>query len=261
MTRVVAFCDLDDTLFFTGRKLEEALRVRVATVDRSGEPHSYMNRAQVYLLDRLLEGATLIPVTGRDPDAYGRLQLQFDSWAILDHGATVLRPGGRPDQAWSTVMAEVLAEHTGALELAAQAARHISQLGNLDCEVRLHRVSGAEELPLMVVIKHPYALQSSLDSMAAQLREWLQETRIELRTFANGNNLTLIAPEVSKEAAVRYVLQDLQEQADAEAETLLTLGLGDSVADVPFMALCDFALTPGQSQLMRAVQEAELEQR
>jgi hydroxymethylpyrimidine pyrophosphatase-like HAD family hydrolase len=252
----IAFCDLDDTLFFTGRKLDEALRASAATLDRMGEPHSFLSRHQSHLLNTLLSGATLVPVTGRDPESYGRVQLKFASWAILDHGATVLRPGGLPDRIWSLVIRETLEEQEQALRLAAQAAQHISDLTHLDCTVRLHEAHG---LPMMVVVKHPYALQNSLDAMNAQWALWRQEAGIDLRFFANDNNLTLIARGVSKETAVQYVLEQLQgELGDQE---LLTLGLGDSLADAPFMSLCDFALTPGDSQLMRGVLENDLEQR
>jgi hydroxymethylpyrimidine pyrophosphatase-like HAD family hydrolase len=257
----IAFCDLDDTLFFTGRKLDEALRGGTATLDRMGEPHSFLSRHQSHLLDTLLAGATLIPVTGRDPESYGRVQLKFESWAILDHGATVLRPGGLPDRVWSMVMGETLAEQEQALRLAAQAAQHISDLMHLGCTVRLHEVTsdGAHGWPMMVVVKHPYALQNSLDAMNAQWALWRQEAGIDLRFFANGNNLTVIARGVSKETAVQYVLEQLQGEMDDQE--LLTLGLGDSLADAPFMSLCDFALTPGDSQLMRGVLETEIEQR
>ncbi len=260
--QTIALCDLDDTLFFTGRKLEEALRSGTAALDRLGEPHSFLSRHQAHLLGTLLRGATLIPVTGRDPEAFSRVQLPFGSWAILDHGATVLRPpsqpgqSGQPDRVWQLVMQEVLEDQEQALRLAAQAAGHISDLMHLDCTVRLHESGGH---PMMVVVKHPYALQNSLDAMNAQWALWRQEAGVDLRFFANGNNLTLIARGVSKESAVEYVLGQLRDEL--EGQELLTLGLGDSLADAAFMNLCDFALTPGDSQLMRALMENELEQR
>jgi hydroxymethylpyrimidine pyrophosphatase-like HAD family hydrolase len=262
-----AFCDLDDTLFATGRKVPEALRARTAALDQGGEPHSFLTRPQVTLLDRLLQDATLIPVTGRDPEAFARLHLplssRFTSWAILDHGASVRRPGGQPDRVWANVMQDELESHAEALLLAYQTAQHINELGYLGLSVRLHRLAGSSGEaqhgpPLMVVIKHPYGLQGSLDGFAEQWREWNAEVGLRLRYFANGNNLTLIAPSVSKEAAVEYVMGQLESE---NGSAVLTLGLGDSLADAPFMALCDFALTPGQGQLMRAVLEHPLEQR
>jgi hydroxymethylpyrimidine pyrophosphatase-like HAD family hydrolase len=265
--QTIAFCDLDDTLFFTGRKLDEALRASTATLDRMGAPHSFMSRNQAHLLGTLLSGATIIPVTGRDPEAFGRVQLKFESWAILDHGATVLRPPaqpgqtGQPDRVWSLVIQETLAEQEQALRLAAQAAGHISDLMHLDCTVRLHEagIPGTGGLAMMVVVKHPYALQNSLDILSQQWALWRQDAGIDLRFFANGNNLTLIARGVSKETAVEYVLEQVQDELGEQE--LLTLGLGDSLADAPFMNLCDFAITPGDSQLMRGLLENEFEQR
>ncbi|ADV68779.1 hypothetical protein [Deinococcus maricopensis] len=252
--RILAFTDLDDTLFQTARKLPEALRAQAATVDRDGEPHSFMTAHQVHLLTHLLQDATVIPVTGRDEDAYARVTLDFPSWAILNHGATVLRPGGTRDRIWDSVITEVLEGTDQQLRFAAQAAEHISMLEQLDCTVRLHETNG---LPMMVVVKHPYALQHSLDRMASAWQEWLADARINLRYFANGNNLTLIHPDITKEAAVQYVL----EQERQDDEPVFTVGLGDSLADAPFMNLLDFAVTPRDSQIMRALLDTPLEQR
>lgn len=94
---ILAFADLDDTLFQTLRKLPGHGRAALtpATVNTRGEAHSYCTPAQTALLDLLTAGAvTVIPVTGRDPAAMRRVTLPFRSWRVLDHGLTILTPAG-----------------------------------------------------------------------------------------------------------------------------------------------------------------------
>ena len=118
MTALVAFADLDDTLFQTLRKLpgRDPADLTPATVDTRGEPHSYCAPAQTALLELLRLGAvTVIPVTGRDPAAMNRVRLPFRSWRVLDHGLTVLNPAGEPDAEWAARVTAHLAPLQDAL--------------------------------------------------------------------------------------------------------------------------------------------------
>ncbi|MGI8747391.1 MAG: hypothetical protein ACR2J4_03420 [Deinococcus sp.] len=234
--RVLAFCALDGLLF----------------ADAVGAGRE-ADRALASLRRELLGGAVLVPVGSR-----GRLPSPAflhppESWAILDHGGTVLRPGGEPDQVWSLVMRETLEGQGELLRLAAQAAGHISDLMNLGCTVTLREVQG---LPLLVEVRHPHDLRHSLNTLAQEWRLWREETGLEGRFLGDDKQLTLIGRGVSKEAAVEYVLEQLRQEAEGEGETLLTLALGNGPGDAPFMGLCDFALTPGDSPLMQKMLES-----
>ncbi|HRZ06692.1 MAG TPA: hypothetical protein P5102_11185, partial [Candidatus Competibacteraceae bacterium] len=53
-----------------------------------------------------------------------------------------------------------------------------------------------------------------------------------------------------KHDAVRRVTAELEQEGP-----LVTIGAGDSLTDLPFMRICDFALTPRDSQIQRETWE------
>jgi len=65
----------------------------------------------------------------------------------------------------------------------------------------------------------------------------------------NGNNLALLPKIINKESAVSYLLEGYRRQHPQ----LLTFGAGDSKTDAAFMALCDYALIPKNTQLFQTL--------
>jgi hydroxymethylpyrimidine pyrophosphatase-like HAD family hydrolase len=243
----IVFTDLDDTLFQTQRKCPDGIELVPATLDRNGEPHSFQTPTQTRLL-KWLESSMLIPVTGRNPQAFARVQLRFDSWVVLDHGATLLEPGGALSQVWRERILALLEPQQLALAQAAKIADGLNRAYGFGCEIRSDLAHG---MPFMVVVKHPQRDSIALHALA---KLWRDHTKsLGLWFFANDNNLSLIGREINKEKAVVWLLEQLQPD--------LSFGCGDSIADVPFMNKCDFVISPRQSQWLRASLEANLEQR
>lgn len=252
VTGVVAFADLDDTVFQTLRKLpgRDVADLTPATVDTRGVPHSYCTPAQVALLEWLAAGAvTVVPVTGRDAAAMARVTLPFTSWRVLDHGLTVLTPAGTPDAAWAARERAHLAPLQDALrDLTGDLREHAGALG---CRMTTHHAQG---VPFMTVVKHPGADAGALADVQARWEAAVGGDHA-LHVIANANNVSLLPRALGKAQAVRW-LRETHFQGAA-----LTLGLGDSVSDLPFLRECDLALTPTQGQLLRAVAGARLPQR
>ncbi|WP_034388864.1 hypothetical protein [Deinococcus sp. YIM 77859] len=220
----------------------------VAFVNPSGvlmpqDPAQDPAAAQV-ALSTLLASAELIPVTGLDEEELLNVPAAFTSWQILRHGAVVLNPDGEEDPAWRRLTRETLHERAEALRLAFQAAQHIGWLGQLGTEAELHERQG---LPLMVTLRHPHGLLPPLETAAREWRTWLDEGpfRGQLRLIERGDSLTLLPREVNPESAVHYVLEHLQEPE-------LTLGVSAFASDAAFLALCDYALTPGEGPVLGA---------
>lgn len=245
--RILAFSDLDDLLFQTGRKCPAGAELSLAARDADGNPHGWQTHPQRALM-KLLSDALWIPVTGRNPAAFARVTLPFTSWAVLDHGATLLEPGGAVNVEWQQRVTALLRPQLEALEAALQIADRLNQTLGSGCRIRLDLAHGQ---PLMIVVRHPQYDLAALDEFS---KAWqLQAQSLGLRFFANGNNLSLIASGVDKAHAVGWLLERLP--CD------LSFGLGDSLADAGFMNLCDFAVTPRGGQLIRAVLEGSHEQR
>lgn len=207
------------------------------------DPSEELRPAQAALA-ALLSGAELIPVTALDEEGVLDIPAAFTSWQVLRHGAVVLTPDGEEDPAWRRLTLETLREREGALRLAFQAAQHIGWLGQLGTEAELHERQG---LPLMVTVRHPHGVEHALSAAEREWRTWLDEGpfRGELRLIGEGGTLTLLPREVNPESAVNYVLSQLE---DAD----LTLGVSTWASDAAFLALCDYAVTPGEGPVVGA---------
>ncbi|GAA5534229.1 hypothetical protein [Deinococcus aluminii] len=218
--------------------------VNPAGVLTPADPAEDLHPAQVTLA-ALLASAELIPVTALDEEELLEVPAAFTSWQVLRHGAVILNPDGEEDPAWHRLVRETLREREQALRLAFQAAQHIGWLGQLGTEAELHERQG---LPLLVTLHHPHGVQYALDAAAREWRTWLEEGpfRGELRLIEGQDRLTLLPRDVNPESAVNYVLSQL------EGTALLTLGVSAWASDTAFLALCDYAVTPGEGPVLRA---------
>lgn len=250
---IVAFSDLDDTLFQTRRKLPPGTAgLTPATLGRDGQPHSFCTPAQSALLAHFAaSGVTVIPVTGRDPAAMARVTLPFTSWRVLDHGLTILRPDGAVDAEWRGQVLEALAPLQDAL---ADCAAAVSELaGTLGCRLSRHAAHGTH---FMTVLKHPDADAARLERVQLALEAHLEARGYgELHVIANANNVSVLPRHPGKAGAVRYL------RGRHFPHATLTLALGDSLSDLAFMNACDLAITPPGGQLLRTLSAAGLPQR
>jgi hypothetical protein len=107
------------------------------------------------------------------------------------------------------------------------------------------RVLEEEGLPLYVLAKHP---DGDAEALAAAIDRVVPEVPPGWTVHRNGNNAAFLPPFLGKQHAVAFLLPELRRQhPDAPV-----IGVGDSLTDAPFMALCDFAMMPGRSQLAAA---------
>ena len=245
MTRAITvFTDLDDTLFQTaakaralaGRHGGRAAALTAAAHDRAGAPLSFHTPAQLALLDLLL-GCEVIPVTGRNRSALDRVTSPvFRDCRITSHGAVLYGPDGEVLPSWRERLAAGTAASGPAMQaLAATVAALIDGAG-LALRVRVIEDAG---VPVYVSIKGD---GPALDRAETLVREGGDE---RWRLHRNGRNLAALPPFADKRAAVAH-LMDLKRTLDP---TRTFLGIGDSVSDLGFMTLCDFAMVPCRTQI------------
>ncbi|MGZ8158628.1 MAG: hydrolase [Methylobacter sp.] len=243
------FLDLDDTLFQTLRKCapgvdDRTLQARAFLSD--GSANSFATQKQQWLWHWLAKGFKIVPVTARDVHAFDRVKLPFQEEVVLNHGAVILDKQRRVDKVWmDTIMQTLPLYHEKLLELWAKVEfyakrqhgfkpRLVDDFGITWYGVIKHSDGTEAILKTLldeIIIAHPHVVDGSL--------YW----------HLNGNNLALLPKIINKESAVSYLLDGYRQQHPE----LLTFGAGDSKTDAPFMALCDYALIPKNTQLFQTL--------
>jgi phosphoserine phosphatase len=238
MPRVIVFLDLDDTILQTALKCPPDEPLAPAAFNRAGEALSFMTRAQQRLLDFWLEQGVVIPVTGRTDDALARVAIEFASWRITHHGAVIRQPDGVLPTWWHTEVGTVLA---------------VAQplLWSLSACLSAEAASGGYRVSNHLVDEWLTYISVKADddgATLARLAARLQQSGLppELALHWNGNNLALTVRGAQKQDAVRRVAEQLRHEGP-----IVAIGAGDSLTDLPFMRICDFALTPRDSQIQR----------
>ena len=246
MTRIIALVDLDDTLFQTrGKCPDEWSEAQLTPLGfaRDGSPLSYATPRQLGFLGWLGETSLMVPVTARSREALARARIPHQA-AICAHGGVILSDSGAPDIDWARRMATAAEAHGATLSGLAEAIA--AAAGDQPIAVRVLQEDG---VPLYVIAKHR-------DGDAAALHRLVQAAVPDLPAgwtrHVNGNNIALLPPYLGKQHAVAWLLPRLR----ARFPDAAVIGIGDSLTDAPFMALCDYAMLPARSQLAERLFDA-----
>ncbi|MDM0115186.1 hypothetical protein QTI66_23755 [Variovorax sp. J22R133] len=236
------FSDLDDTLFCSVRKRALTADSQPAALLKNGDVISYSNDRQRAFLNWLMRDARLVPVTARSVEAYRRVLMSFPGPAIVSFGGVLLDADGREDAQWAAHMAQVLAPAEPQLEDACTVLQRGIEARGLNAWARVVREGG---LAQYVVAKHRDHDVHALTQLKVEvLQPWLA-AHPGYRAHQNDNNLALLPPGLDKAQALEFLLARLRQEHGA----IVTVGFGDSYSDADFMALCDYGLTPGGTQL------------
>ena len=257
--QVVVFTDLDDSLFQTREKTlaRHPAGVMVpAADDRHGAALSFHAHDQLALL-HLLQGAVLIPVTGRNHQALRRVRRpQFSDYRITSHGSMIYQDDETPLPEWHARVRQRADLVIGAMqEMVAQLPIRLGHPSGLRA-----RVIDDADLPVYVSLKWDdaaaVAAPSDLhEAVGEVLRGPVGEPVGGLagaeglgaswRIHQNGRNAAILPDYASKAEAVRYVM-DIKRRTHPHTTFV---GVGDSASDTAFMQLCHFALVPSHSQI------------
>ena len=227
--------DLDDTLFQTLPKCPPGitgLRQMSSLVD--GTPSGFATPLQQNFL-RWLETGSVVPVTARGRDVLARVNIG-SAPAICSNGGCILGDDGALDGTWHAWLVAQARE-------AAPVAEVYRLLTDPLCTQRFrHWAVEDAGLDLYIVIKSNAQDDAALATLEQDLAPIVP---VGWRCHRNGNNLAYLPPWLSKRHAARYFIDRVR----AEQPDRPIIGIGDSVSDVGFMDLCDFAAVPTGSQL------------
>ncbi|MDT8425052.1 MAG: HAD family hydrolase [Methyloprofundus sp.] len=238
------FLDLDDTVFQTARKCASLDQATPASYNLAGEPSSYFSPKQQAVLQLLAEQWRIIPTTARTQASYARVDLGVPcvDGAILNHGATILCTDGAEDHQWRAQIAEPLVPLSNILTEIKQVIEQYAQTQSI---ALLVRITTESNLDYYLEVRHLHANHTELHQLLhAYIRPLLLEYT-DFQVYLNGNSLTILPRCVNKAHAVEYRIKALKQ----DYGEIVTMGMGDSLSDAPFMALCDYVMTPKHTQL------------
>ncbi len=239
------FLDLDDTLFQTLRKCptpltEHPVVVRAYLPD--GTPNSFATAKQQWLWAWLQQTGKVIPVTARDHAAFHRVNLAFTEEIILNHGAVILDKQGQLDSFW---MAKMRSELTDAYPHLFSVWKKIEAYCQHNSGYTLRLVSDFDTI-WYGVVKHSEGTEAILKAILDDILITTSAfTEGHLYWHLNGNNLAVLPACINKQYAVSYLLQRYTKQHGE----IVSFAAGDSKTDAAFMALCDYAFIPKNTQL------------
>ena len=231
----LVFLDLDDTIFQTEAKCPPGQPITPAARQRNGEAASHITDRQGQFLRMLNSMGTVIPTTGRNNAALARVELPFESYRITNHGAVILDADGNPLVPWcETVLPQLRRLSTTLEDLAERTRQAIARLSL----VARARVIGEFDVPTYVSVK------AEDPASLLRLRTECESVWSDLHVHQNGRNLALLPPPTRKDRAVRFIIEQM-----FDGQQPLTIAIGDSLSDIPFLTVCDFAVTPRNSQI------------
>ncbi len=243
--------DLDDTLFQTQRKIEawelpttEYENLVCATINKQGEPLSFMSQRQSAFFNWLLASTELIVVTARDTTEIKRVKLPFNSWKILTHGAVLLTPDGQKLGDWEQHIYEQLIPLQDTLNQLIELIGRDYEGVHDDLVFTLHTdCFNNSELTIYLAIKHAQKNHQALADLAEQLTRLLSNFNQHFYVHVNANNLAILPHAIHKRHAVQFLLENF---LDSQRPSF---GFGDSMADLPFLQLLDWYGMPNHGQL------------
>lgn len=237
------FVDLDDTLFQTLEKCGNATDLQAHAFLKDGSPISYSTAKQRALFALFDETMTLIPSTARDLNSFQRVNLDFNSYAVINYGGVILNQDGTADPTWLSKKQAEMHAAVGGLE---DIIRHIDDYAGKTGFGGRARVIEDFATPFYVVLKDPQKNPEKLAEFETEVvQPWLASAGSEFYIHRNGNNLAVLPKSLSKSHAVQYLQSALKE----EHGDILSFGMGDSKSDAAFMAICDYAIIPRRTQL------------
>lgn len=241
-SEICVFADVDDMLITTSRECPSADSV-VAAVDDKGATCGWLTPRQQRFLVLFRGNVNIVLTTARTSKGVSQLSLPISGYCIVSFGGVIRQPDGSVEPRFRELMAAQCMQSKHALV-------ELLELIEVSCRARginaRARIASDDGLDLFLSIKHN---ERNLDELQA-LREVL-EPRLPSgwRLHHNGNFLAAMPPFLGKEIAVRWFMENIA------GPDVLTIGMGDSLTDLPFMELCDFAVMPTNSQSFSTLQK------
>jgi hydroxymethylpyrimidine pyrophosphatase-like HAD family hydrolase len=240
MMSPLVFTDCDDTLFQTERKCPNGVSsgLKCMSTLQGGTASGFATKRQEAFLSWLRAG-TVVPVTARSREVLARVDIE-QAPAVCSNGGCIVTEAGEIDHEWHERLTQQGRNGPQIVDVYAAVTQGLST------DAFRHWVVEEGGLDLYIVIKSNQDDAGRLVTLAEECSGSIPDG---WRVHANGNNLAFLPGWLNKRNAVAYLIEKML----AEAPDTPLIGIGDSISDVGFMDLCDFAVAPTSSQLWKSV--------
>jgi hydroxymethylpyrimidine pyrophosphatase-like HAD family hydrolase len=239
------FLDLDDTIFQTKRKCPVNEQIIPAAFGKDGSAMSFFTAKQARLFKLLNDKTRLVPTTARNYNSFLLTHIKEFDYAIINHGGIILNSDNTPHQTWFEKVSEQLQTVKSQLQMLQQYVKVETAKQNIPLRIRLIEDFG---LSFYLVIKYEERHYQPLDELLNNIVEpYLREKHLDFYCHLNDNNLAVLPKFLNKACAVDFLQQELKTQYIE----YLSFGIGDSLTDMPYMQLCDYFMTPSNSQIVK----------
>jgi len=239
---IFLLADVDDNLIDSGRTPKVPGAKPVAW-DGKGEVCGFLTPKQQVMLDWFRAGCEVVPTTARSTDAMRRFKLPFRRYAITAFGGTVLGANGQPLRGWRQhVEAPAAAAQPVLAELLALVKKEAAA-ASIDARCVLLNDYGID---MFLSVKHNSRNLEELAVLHAVLAAAVADG---WTVHKNGNFVAVYPPYLGKEKAARWFIDNIVPKG------AVTIGMGDSLTDAPFMGECDYIFMPNRTQNSRAFLE------
>ena len=242
---IIGYSDLDDSLFNTAAKCQHSLdECMLGAVDNDGQPLSYCSPKQKALIDLVSNNGVLIPVTARSIRAFNNVTLKFDSYMIINNGATILDKDKQPNAEWEEAIRAEAESYAPILSSLAQCLEELFNSLNIVPSINRPVMFGDTICYHTVKVDQEHVEQMTQLSKSIQGIIDITPGLSGLKVGVNGRSLMVYPPYASKRRAIEFVNKLLN-----VTDNDLLIGIGDSLSDLDFMRSCDFMMIPQHSQI------------
>ena len=237
MTRPVFFCDLDRTLIYSTRQIDnygtsyEGLVVAEAL---GNKPFSFMTFEAARLLAEVSQRVDIVPCTTRNLREFNKVALPDTEtrYAIINNGATILE-NDVEDADWSREVRDVIASKSVKAEDVLDA---ITALFGKSTELLPAKVSGEIFVSIHFDDNNRSEMIAFID---AHKEAWGYTAAVQRR------KVYLIPSSVTKEAAAEEIKRRLR--------STVSFAAGDSFTDLALMEHATYAMRPAHGELFEAL--------
>jgi hypothetical protein len=242
--KILAFVDLDNTLFQRESKCKNFQTSTVGSWDKNGVPFSFIDKHQYHFFEMLYNNKNIkiIPTTARTLEQYKRtfLYKNFNiDTAILQFASEILL-NGEEDINFTNIINNKIEElPLKIIELEEIFKNYFKE--KISNNILYVKNLNNKLLHFRILDNEMYKVYN--DKMYNEIYEILKEYKLEnlYKIHLNDRYLDISGNFIDKKEGVQYFIDKFKPE--------LTLGIGDAFSDNEFMNLTDFKIIPTNSQL------------